>query len=163
MLPIEGNKDIRDRNGLYSHDKIFQKSSELQGPSAEHELLFPQKSGWTEGSKPWGRQPGWGFHADTNRFCTHPAKAHHEKFYWVTQLESMQLYQQGLTALYTVPKLTFFPLVISLSFIFTSVICWTIWLCLWIVLDSIIAFLIRFLLLFSSICWLLTVTSSLTL
>lgn len=75
----------------------------------------------------------------------------------------MQLYQQCLTALYTVPKLTFFPLVISLSFILTSVICWTIWFCLWIVLDSIIAFLIRFLLLFSSVCWLLTVAYSLTL
>lgn len=80
-----------------------------------------------------------------------------------SQLESMQLYQQWLSALYTVSKLTFFPLVISLSFIFTSVICWTIWLCLRIVLDSIIAFLIRFLLLFSSVCWLLTMTYSLTL
>lgn len=73
------------------------------------------------------------------------------------------MYQQLITALYLVSRQTFFPLVVSLTFIFTNVISWTIWVSLQVVLGSIIAFLIKFLLLFFSICWLLTVTYRLAL
>lgn len=52
MLPIEGNKNFRDSNGLYTNDKIFQKLSELQGPSIGHKLLSPQNSYLTEQNAP---------------------------------------------------------------------------------------------------------------
>lgn len=37
---------------------------------------------WTECSKPWGRQPGWGFHAHSNVFCIPPATSFIKSLNW---------------------------------------------------------------------------------